>query len=544
MRILSLQVGKQKEENTLEVNPFLFFPLFLSRFMINSDTAGPSEGTSWETLKERGNQAFKSNSFDDAIEYYSKAIAIRPDEATLYSNRSACYLKKGAFEQASSDAQKAVEVDNCFVKAYSRLHNALCNLGRFEEAAQAMRSGIAVLSPSGKATPVELKNLRELQASAERAGRAMMSASERLQAGAAAEASQIIAASHREFPDSTALAFLYAEARAPASPEDAGKALSFFSFTHSSDPVYLYLRALVLYYRGQDGFANAQTILRQVLQLDPDNDRARLLLKRIRLIESHKDAGNTAFKGKQAKAAVEEYTSALECDPLNIRMNATLRGNRAAAKMDLNDYNGALQDCDFAINNGVTSAKIFARRSRIQEQLERFDDAVRDMQRAAEQDKQFENELRQLQVRAKRSKRKNYYKVLGLPQNESNQDTIKRAYKKGCLQWHPDKWAHASEEEKTHAEREFKEVGEAFGVLSDPQKKRMYDSGQMDNDVEGANMPQGFGGGNEEEIMHVMNMMFGGGFSGGNFGMRGFGGHHGGGGGRRRPRGGASFYQF
>ncbi|AIO02189.1 DNAJ domain protein, putative [Leishmania panamensis] len=505
-----------------------------------TSATGSSGKGNWEALKEQGNQAFKSNAFSEAIQYYSAAIEAYPDEPVLYSNRSAAYLKRGQYQEAADDAEKAVAMDNTFAKAYSRLHSALCNLGLFDRASEALKAGLIAVSTSLKSTPQDVKHLRELVTSAEQAGMVVLRGRQLIENGFFAEAGRALAGPYRDFPGSTTLAFLYAEAHASSSPDGASKVLSPFAYTHNSDPYYLYLRALVLYYRGQEGFASAQNILRETLQMDPDNTKARVLLKRIRSIESHKDAGNAAFKNKNAKEAVMEYTQAVECDLTNARMNATLRSNRAAAKMDLNDYKGALLDCDYAINNGATSAKIYARRSRIQEHLENFDEAVRDMQQAAEEDGKFEAELRQLKARAKRAKRKNYYKILGLSRHEANPDAIKRAYKKACLQWHPDKWAHASEEEKLHAEMQFKEIGEAFGVLSDPKKKRMYDSGQMDNDVEGSSMPSGFGGGsNQEDIVTVMNMMFG----GGGFQTGGFSGTFGGSGnGRRRPRGGPGFF--
>ncbi|CAJ1037515.1 TPR-repeat-containing chaperone protein DNAJ, putative [Leishmania guyanensis] len=505
-----------------------------------TSATGSSGKGNWEALKEQGNQAFKSNAFSEAIQYYSAAIEAYPDEPVLYSNRSAAYLKRGQYQEAADDAEKAVAMDNTFAKAYSRLHSALCNLGLFDRASEALKAGLIAVSTSLKSTPQDVKHLRELVTSAEQAGMVVLRGRQLIENGFFAEAGRALAGPYRDFPGSTTLAFLYAEAHASSSPDGASKVLSPFAYTHNSDPYYLYLRALVLYYRGQEGFASAQNILRETLQMDPDNTKARVLLKRIRAIESHKDAGNAAFKNKNAKEAVMEYTQAVECDLTNARMNATLRSNRAAAKMDLNDYKGALLDCDYAINNGATSAKIYARRSRIQEHLENFDEAVRDMQQAAEEDGKFEAELRQLKARAKRAKRKNYYKILGLSRHEANPDAIKRAYKKACLQWHPDKWAHASEEEKLHAEMQFKEIGEAFGVLSDPKKKRMYDSGQMDNDVEGSSMPSGFGGGsNQEDIVTVMNMMFG----GGGFQTGGFSGTFGGSGnGRRRPRGGPGFF--
>lgn len=64
---------------------------------------------------------------------------------------------------------------------------------------------------------------------------------------------------------------------------------------------------------------------------------------------------------------------------------------------------------------------------------------------------------------------KNYYNVLGVSKNAS-QDDIKRAFKKKSKEFHPDINKEPGSEEK------FKEVNEAYQVLSDPEKKQMYDT--------------------------------------------------------------------
>ncbi|XP_006035442.1 dnaJ homolog subfamily B member 2 [Alligator sinensis] len=63
-----------------------------------------------------------------------------------------------------------------------------------------------------------------------------------------------------------------------------------------------------------------------------------------------------------------------------------------------------------------------------------------------------------------------YYELLGIPRSASADD-IKKAYRRAALRWHPDK----NPEEKDFAERRFKEIAEAYEVLSDQQKRDVYD---------------------------------------------------------------------
>jgi len=67
---------------------------------------------------------------------------------------------------------------------------------------------------------------------------------------------------------------------------------------------------------------------------------------------------------------------------------------------------------------------------------------------------------------------KDFYSILGVARNVSQED-IKKAYRGLAKEWHPD--LHQGKETLEDAEERFKEISEAYSVLSDPEKRRNYD---------------------------------------------------------------------
>ncbi|OBZ72501.1 DnaJ subfamily B member 4 [Grifola frondosa] len=81
-----------------------------------------------------------------------------------------------------------------------------------------------------------------------------------------------------------------------------------------------------------------------------------------------------------------------------------------------------------------------------------------------------------------------YYTLLGVDKN-ANDDEIKKAYKKMALKWHPDRNSGSEE-----ASKKFKEISEAFEVLSDKQKRTIYDQFGEEGLKGGGVPPPGAGG--------------------------------------------------
>lgn len=108
--------------------------------------------------------------------------------------------------------------------------------------------------------------------------------------------------------------------------------------------------------------------------------------------------------------------------------------------------------------------------------------------------------------------KRDYYEILGVDKN-ADDATLKKAYRKLAMKYHPDR-----NPDDKEAEQNFKELNEAYEVLSDNQKRSMYD--QFGHAGVNGNGQGGFGGaqggfGGFEDIFGDIFDMFGGGFSSG-----------------------------
>ncbi len=108
------------------------------------------------------------------------------------------------------------------------------------------------------------------------------------------------------------------------------------------------------------------------------------------------------------------------------------------------------------------------------------------------------------------SNKRDYYEVLGVSKN-ATEDEIKRSFRKLAKQYHPDV------NKEPGAEEKFKEIGEAYAILSDPEKRRQYD--QFGHAAFDPNAGGGFGGfsgfsTDDIDLSSIFGDLFGGAFGG------------------------------
>lgn len=226
-----------------------------------------------------------------------------------------------------------------------------------------------------------------------------------------------------------------------------------------------------------------------------------------------KAAGNEAFQSGKYAEAVEHYTAALSCNAESQPFSAICFCNRAAAYKAWGQISDAIADCSLAIALDGNYLKAISRRASLYEMIRNYVQAANDYQRLVsliskqleEKTKQLggpdktmklANDLRQARLRLSEMEEESrkevpldMYLILGVQPSASAAE-IKKAYRKAALRHHPDKavqslgrsdsgddqlWRQIREVAYKEADKLFKEIGEAYAVLSDPTKRSRYD---------------------------------------------------------------------
>ncbi|KAJ3251114.1 DnaJ sub C member 7 [Boothiomyces macroporosus] len=556
-----------------------------------------------EKYKDEANEFFKAQKYPEAIDLYSKAIEINPSVATFYSNRAAAYLNTGEFKKALNDCQQAISLDPTMVKAYFRAVKSNIHLGNLDEAAYQLSlaeklpgkniSNHAQTLAKDKSTVNTLKMKLDLYAESMSSERYY----EALQAIESAmvivdpslygtgypncKLSLILAISDVETSKLANVCVKWRIYRAEAligcwDVQEAGQVAAALirSAAESKNPEAICIRAKTMHLLESHPVSTIIQYLSTSLQYDPDNKKSRVFYKHIKNLEALKTKGNDFFKANNWEEAIAAYNEFLEADPKGGVMKAKVLSNRAIV---YSRYDKVIEDCGEALEllnklcfpkdfmNGMDVShedkanstqqalysKLYLRLADAYNKKEEYEDAVRSYEAALAMDPgnngnlpltiEIKSALRNAKQALKISKRKDYYKILGIDKSASESE-IKKAYRKLALQYHPgtillsiDKRNLLPEAEQGNADSRFKEIQEAYEVLSDERKKSLFDAG---HDIDGSSASAGqgfhshdFGGVNLADL-------FGGGgfggfhqFGGGNgfrsqgFGGQGYGGH-------------------
>ena len=403
------------------------------------EPASPSDpAEAAEAAKARGNDLYKRGEYSNAVDYSSTAVRLQPTNATYRTNRAAPALMLERAEDALADCQTALESEPTNIKAHVRGAKARIMLGQLSEARRQLEHA-ATLPTADATVATELAGLGDLEASLKSGKEAL----EQAGGAAAREALRLFTSLSQRCPCSETVACLQMEALMRARPDQGPQQVVAESarwLRKSSDnPDLLCVRGKSLYKTGQ--LESALKHFAEALRQDPDHSASRQMRVQLRQIEEAKKAGNEAFSAGRYAEAIQKYTDALMIDPENADLNVTFWTNRATARFKNGEYTAAVADCDAALAAAPRHIKALLRRAACKLELEDYKGAISDYEEAQAiepEDQTIRQGLRNAKIELKKSSRKDLYKVLGITKNATDHD-IKKAYRKKALECHPDR---------------------------------------------------------------------------------------------------------
>jgi DnaJ family protein C protein 3 len=284
----------------------------------------------------------------------------------------------------------------------------------------------------------------------------------------------------------------------------------------------------------------------QCLQSDPDSKACMELRRREKNLEKSLKKVRSYFEKRQFATASKLLIDRGEDEPGLLKevkqdfqdyvdqgyiyknspqgLYAELVEKTCEAYVEMGNHKKGTPYCQEALQLNPNSLYAALHKAQVQLDADDFEDAVRILESAKEhhqQSQKLHDLLNKAQTLLKRSKTKDYYKVLGLSRDADERE-IKRAYRKLSKTFHPDK-AGAQNVTPEEAQKKMASINEAYEVLSDPELKERFDRGDDPNSNEQQGNPfQGspFGG---QQFMFRQgggNFKFqqgGGGFGGGGF---------------------------
>ena len=426
-----------------------------------------------EAKKLEGNKLFSDQKMSEALARYTIAIELNPEDATFLGNRSACHLALGCPDKGLEDARRATRLQPDYAKGWLRGLKCSIQLGDMVQARE-MAEQVLALSPGLK---VLVEGEMEVVKKVERLEQEVATALEKELYSQALHSLDLMA---EACPQGRRVGVQRAEIFAQKQNFFMVKEVLVKAFGPQEERVEVhYVKGLMAYYKMELSEVFSQ--LSRVLEQESRHHKARRFLLRAARYQLKQEEGSKLFKAGMHQEAIEAYTEALAIDKLNTVANARLYFARATNAAKLKRLTDTVDDCSSAVllDKGYTEA--FLVRAGCFMELESFDEAVKDYEQAVRLEPkniEFAKLLSEANEKLRNSKNKDFYALLGVKRT-ADLDTIKKAYRKAALTHHPDRHSCTEEALKNFHEKKFKDIGEAYGVLSDDVKRKQYDQGTL-----------------------------------------------------------------
>ncbi|KAL3446829.1 hypothetical protein BJX65DRAFT_109883 [Aspergillus insuetus] len=470
-----------------------------------------SPDTPLSSLVATAKTHLSSGSPREALAYLDAAISRDPDNYLTVFQRGAAYLSLGKRSQALDDFDRVLLLKPDF-------ESALLQRARLRSNVADWTGAFSDLEKAGKQSSAEFK---ELQSARDAASRALDAESKGDWETCISEASTAISKA------SASLNLRRTRAHCRFEKGELEEGIS--DLVHSLqispgliDP-HLQISSMLFYTLGDSERGVAQ--IRKCLHSDPDSKpcnrlyrREKQIIKRLQKLQDAVSArkfnnainllvGTSGEAGliDDVKGDVEQAREAghIFSDSQG-QLYASLVAQTCEAYSEVHMPKRATPFCSEALELNPQSLPALLFKGQVALDDERYDEALRILSAAKDnhpQSREVQELLRKATMLEKRSRQKDYYKVLGVSK-DADEKEIKRAYRQLIKKHHPDKVL-SQGVTKEEAEKKMAAINEAYEVLSDPELRRGYDNGVDPNDPESQRQnpfqgsPFGHGGGQQ-----------------------------------------------
>ena len=470
----------------------------LSPTDIPSDTPISALLTSAQTHLSRGET-------NDALVYYDAAIARDPNNYLTLFKRATTYLSLGRTSQATDDFNRVLTIKPGFEGAHAQLGRIRARGGDWDGAKKQY-----ILARKDE----ELAALEEAKGAALLAEAAAKSGNWEECANQAGEA--ILVAS-RSLP--------LREMRARCNFESGHAVRGIADLQHilqmrpGDTSPHVKISAVQFY--GLGDVEEGMKAIRKCLHSDPDSKVCKKLLRQEKNVDKALQKIVKALDKNQPTTAVRQLVPTGEDEGLikevkdqvkALREDGTIPPSVSDALVSRlvsmacqayyeSNSKKAKEYCAESLSLDENSFYGLLHQGKTQLDAEDYDASINTLKKAQEaapsESKRgvADQLLREAEIALKRSKTKDYYKVIGVP-HDADERQIKAAYRKLSKQHHPDKAAKQGLT-KEDAEKKMASINEAYEVLSDPELRARFDRGDDPNSHEQQGFNQGhpFGGG-------------------------------------------------
>lgn len=252
---------------------------------------------------------------------------------------------------------------------------------------------------------------------------------------------------------------------------DTGKVLKL----ESDNLEALELRGGAYYLLGE--IETAMNHYRKGLKYDPEHKGCKDGYRLIKKITTFTQKAEKANSVKDYPSAIKNLINLAAVDPAHKTIAPKAYIDLCEAYKNNNQLEEASQAALSCIVIDSENSRAYQLLGQIHMLKDEFEEAGHRFRKASElspNENGMKEEIKLAEVALKRSKEKDYYKILGISRRADSK-VIKKAYRELALKWHPDKHQEA---EKEAAEKQFQLVAESYEVLSDDEKRKKYDRGE------------------------------------------------------------------